>query len=173
MCTQPTKWEKCVDFHGHECPGLAVGFMACHAAMEKMGIGFSNDEELVCVTENDACGVDAIQVLTGCTFGKGNLIHRGTGKMAFSFFNRANGDSLRMILKPIEKQMTRDERQDYILHASIDELFSFGKPSFEIPEMAKIFNTILCEVCGEGAAENKIRMNEGKKVCLDCALEIS
>ena len=45
-------------------------------------------EEVVCITENDACGVDAVQVITGCTMGKGNLIYRGTGKMVFSFFNR-------------------------------------------------------------------------------------
>mgnify|MGYP000912035627 CR=1 FL=1 len=29
-------WKKCVEFHGHECPGLAIGFRACEAAMEIM-----------------------------------------------------------------------------------------------------------------------------------------
>jgi formylmethanofuran dehydrogenase subunit E len=78
-------WERCVEFHGHECPGLAMGFKDCEAAMEKMGLTFSKDEEVVCVTENDACGVDAVQVITGCTFGKGNLLYKGTGKMASVF----------------------------------------------------------------------------------------
>jgi formylmethanofuran dehydrogenase subunit E len=54
-------WDKAVAFHGHECPGLAIGFKACEAAAEKIGIGVSDDEEIVCITENDACGVDAIQ----------------------------------------------------------------------------------------------------------------
>jgi len=36
-------WKKSVEFHGHECPGLAMGFKACEAAMEKMGITFSKD----------------------------------------------------------------------------------------------------------------------------------
>ena len=62
-----------------------LGLKPVKAAQEKMGITFSSDEEVVCVTENDACGIDAVQVLTGCTMGKGNLIYRGTGKMAFSF----------------------------------------------------------------------------------------
>ena len=44
--------------------------------------------------------VDAVQVLTGCTFGKGNLIYRPTGKMAFSFLTAVMA-SLRMILKAI------------------------------------------------------------------------
>ncbi|MDD4570365.1 MAG: FmdE family protein, partial [Tepidanaerobacteraceae bacterium] len=75
-------WRKCVEFHGHECPGLAIGFKACEAAIKKLGVSFAKDEESVCVTENDACGIDAIQVITGCTVGKGNLIYRGTGKNA-------------------------------------------------------------------------------------------
>ncbi|NLL51829.1 MAG: formylmethanofuran dehydrogenase, partial [Peptococcaceae bacterium] len=116
-----TDWQKAVEFHGHSCPGLAIGYKAAEAAKEKMGITFASDEEVVCVTENDACGVDAIQLLTGCSIGKGNLIYRGTGKMAFSFFNRKNGESLRMIIKPFKGEMDRKERQEYILNSPVDE----------------------------------------------------
>lgn len=164
-------WEKAVEFHGHECPGLAIGYKACEAAMEKMGFTFSKDEEIVCVTENDACGVDAVQVITGCTFGKGNLIYRPTGKMAFSFFNRANGEKIRMILKPFGEEMDRKERQEYILNAKVDEIFNFSEPKFDLPEKARLFATVVCENCGESAPEHKIRINDGKKVCLDCFQE--
>ena len=94
-------WEKAVDFHGHECPGLAIGVRACESVMEKMGITCAKDEEIVCITENDACGVDGIQALLGCSIGKGNLIYRGTGKQAFSFFNRKNGEKLRLYFKGV------------------------------------------------------------------------
>jgi formylmethanofuran dehydrogenase subunit E len=76
-------WEKAAAFHGHECPGLAIGFKACEAAAEKIGIGVSDDEEIVCITENDACGTDAIQALLSCTLGKGNLLYHGTGSRHF------------------------------------------------------------------------------------------
>jgi len=166
-------WEKAVEFHGHECPGLAIGFKACEAAMEKMGIAFSKDEEIVCVTENDACGVDAVQVITGCTFGKGNLIYKGTGKMAFSFFGRTSEKRLRMILKPFSGNMDRQQRKVYLLNSPVDEIFSFSKPGFELPEKARLFSTIICEICGEGAPEHKIRLQEGRKVCLDCFKDYS
>ncbi len=166
-------WKKSVEFHGHECPGLAMGFKACEAAIEKMGITFSKDEEIVCVTENDACGVDAVQVITGCTFGKGNLLYKGTGKMAFSFYNRNNGESLRMIVKPFMEEMDRRQRQEYILNSSVDEVFNFSTPTFELPEKARLFTSIVCENCGEGAPEHKMRMNDGKKVCLDCFKDYS
>lgn len=166
-------WSKCVDFHGHECPGLAIGYRACEIAKEKMDLQFSVDEELVCVTENDACGVDAVQYITGCTLGKGNLIYKDTGKMAFSFFSRRTGESIRLVLKRSKNEMTRDERQQYILEAPDEEVFDIKKPSFDLPEKARIFNTIICENCHEGAPEHKIRINGGKKLCLDCAKDYS
>ena len=42
-------WEKAVAFHGHACPGLAIGVKASEAAVLKLGIGQSEDEEIVCV----------------------------------------------------------------------------------------------------------------------------
>ncbi|MDQ6799068.1 MAG: FmdE family protein, partial [Actinomycetota bacterium] len=61
-----------VDFHGHMCPGLAMGIRAAEVALAEIG-PHSVDEEVVAIVETDMCGVDAIQFLTGCTFGKGNL----------------------------------------------------------------------------------------------------
>ena len=161
-------WEKAVAFHGHECPGLAIGVRACEIAMEKMGLGVSDDESVVCVTENDACGVDGVQAILSCTFGKGNLLYRDTGKQAFSFFERKSGKKLRLALKPFAGEMSRPERQKHILEAPADEVFSVGEPRFELPESARIFKTVICESCGEGAPEHKIRLQDGKTVCLDC-----
>lgn len=166
-------WNKCVDFHGHECPGLAIGYRACEIVKEKMDLQFSVDEELVCITENDACGVDAIQYITGCTLGKGNLIYRDTGKMAFSFFSRRTGESIRLVLKRSKHEMTRDERKHHILEAPYEEVFDIKKPHFELPEKARLFNTIICENCHEGAPEHKIRINDGRKLCLDCVKDYS
>jgi formylmethanofuran dehydrogenase subunit E len=161
-------WEKAVAFHGHECPGLAIGVRACEIAIEKMGIGASDDEAIVCVTENDACGVDGVQAILSCTFGKGNLLYRDTGKQAFSFFDRKSGQKMRLALKAFKGELTRPERQKQILEAPAEEVFSMSEPSFELPESARIFKTIVCEKCGEGAPEHKIRLEEGKTVCLDC-----
>lgn len=166
-------WKECVEFHGHECPGLAIGFRAAKIASEKMNLKFSQDEEIVCITENDACGVDAIQVITGCTLGKGNLILKDTGKMAFTFINRESSQALRLMLKHDEREMERAERQQYILEAPSENVFKIVKVDLELPEKAKRFTTIICEECSEGAPEHKIRIQDGKKVCLDCFKEYS
>lgn len=161
-------WEKAVAFHGHECPGLAIGVRASQIAMERLGLGSSEDESVVCVTENDACGVDGVQALLSCTLGKGNLIMRDRGKQAFSFFERSSGKRIRLVLKPARQEMSRPERQAYILTAPAEEVFDIGEPGYELPERARLFNTVVCESCGEGTQEQRIRIQEGRQVCLDC-----
>ncbi|MFH2059795.1 MAG: formylmethanofuran dehydrogenase subunit E family protein, partial [Pseudomonadota bacterium] len=66
-----------IAFHGHNCPGLTIGIRVAELALEKLDN--NNKSDWVCVTETDMCGVDAIQFLTGCSFGKGNLIHKDFG----------------------------------------------------------------------------------------------
>lgn len=162
-------WEKSVEFHGHHCPGLAIGVRASMEAIKKLNIGFSEDEEVVCITENDACGVDGIQVILGCSAGKGNLIFRNRGKQAFSIFNRTTGESLRLVLKALP-EMGRDEMEDFILNEpDATKVFDFKRPDYELPERARIFQSVICEECGEKTAECMIRMENGRKVCIDCS----
>ena len=89
---------KTTDFHGHWCPGLAIGIRAAELALREVGKG--PDEEIVAVVETDMCAVDAIQYLTGCTFGKGNLIHKDYGKNAFTFYRRRDGKAIRLVTRP-------------------------------------------------------------------------
>lgn len=154
-------------FHGHSCPGLAIGVRACCEARARLDLSFSADEELVCVVEHNACGVDAVQALLGCSLGKGNLVVRPTGKMAFTFFVRGGG-ALRLYFKGEAGELAREEWQKRILTAPFDELFCAAPPSFPCPERARRFSNVTCSVCGESAPEHKIRLQEGKFVCLDC-----
>ena len=164
---QQELWEACAGFHGHKCGGLAIGFQAAWYASQLLGLNFSEDEEVVCVAENDACGVDAIQVMLGCSIGKGNLLFRMRGKQAFNFFNRKTGKSVRLVLQDIQ-EIPKEERMTHILSTNPSDLFLVKPVSFELPETARIFQSYPCENCGEVVAENAVRMENGKKLCLDC-----
>lgn len=163
-------WEDCAAFHGHKCPGLMIGFKASLCAMELLHLDFSDDEEVVCVAENDACGIDAIQFVLGCSVGKGNLLFRMRGKQAFSFINRTTGESVRIVLKDKPK-MSREESFAWYESHKPTELFDVKECNIEIPERARIFQSIKCENCGETTAEHMIRLQGGKKLCLDCYSE--
>ena len=183
-------------FHGHICPGLAIGVVASKIALESAKR--AEDEELVAIVENDACGVDGIQVLTGCTYGKGNLIHLDYGKSVYTFYNRNTHRAVRLSLKPDlfsvdseqnkhrkelfdkvrDSSATQDERMEHenLREERISSILSSGEAIFEIqeveitpPEKARIFNDILCDSCGEPVMSSRIVQKDGKKLCIPCS----
>ena len=161
-------WEKAAAFHGHVCPGLTIGYRAALYAIDLLGLTFSDDEQVVCITENDACGVDAIQAILGCSIGKGNLLFHMRGKQAFTFFDRKSGRSLRLVLKPKPEGMTRQESFAYYQSCAPEDMFRVTKAKIHLPEEARIFDSYVCDCCGESTGANWIRLAGEKKLCLDC-----
>ena len=188
-------------FHGHICPGLALGYRAAGIALERLRSGRAEDEELVTIAETDACGVDAIQVLTGCTAGKGNLLFKDHGKHAFTFINRVTGDAVRVVGNPsfdtdsldpglaslrtrvMQGQASGEELAEYrrridrivekILDLPAETLFTIREVDVDMPERARIFKSVPCAKCGELTAESRVRVEDGKFVCRSCSIEYS
>ena len=161
-------WQDCVAFHGHECGGLTIGYKASLYAIQLLGLEFSEDEQVVCISENDACGVDAISVMLGCSIGKGNLLFHIRGKSAYSFYNRKNGKSIRLVLKAKPAGMTKEESFAYYQGCSPAEMFEVKETKIPLPEKAKLFDSFLCDCCGETTGANWIRLVGDKKLCRDC-----
>jgi formylmethanofuran dehydrogenase subunit E len=181
------------EFHGHVCPGLAIGYRVAQAALKELGER-AEDEELVAIVENDSCAVDAVQVLTGCTFGKGNLIFRDYGKQVYTFVKRPSGDSLRVSVDWTPPEETADERDawskymggdrsrevldvvhkrksrkiDSIMGASDKELFKMAATKADLPPEARIYPSVRCASCGEKVMEPRARLRDGKAVCIPC-----
>lgn len=194
-CTlDKAKIERTVEFHGHWCPGLAIGIRASEYALNE--IGHATDEEVVAVVETDMCGVDAIQFLTGCTFGKGNLIHLDHGKMAFTFFRRSDGKSARLVFKPevygedrqeflnLQKRMAMKEAlteaetqrlgelrarfSQTVMDRPFQEVFEVKPAERAVPKKARILASLVCESCGESTMESRTRQFGGKVLCIPC-----
>lgn len=182
-----------VDFHGHSCPGLALGYRVSLRAIREFK-GRSEDEELVAIVENNSCAVDAVQVMTGCTFGKGNLIFRDYGKQVYTFIQRPSGKGIRISIdwqKPIESAKEKAmweryakggrskevikfihnrkaEKIGHILEADEKELIKIIKVRQTLPEEARIYPGIRCEKCNEKVMEPRARVKSGKIVCIPC-----
>ena len=161
-------WKDCAQFHGHECGGLTIGYKASLYATQLLNLEFSADEQVVCIAENDACGIDAIQVMLGCSIGKGNLLFHMRGKQAFSFYNRRNNKSVRLVLKPKPEGMTREESLAYYQACKPEEMFDVKEATIQLPEKARLFDSYICDCCGENTGANWIRLAGDKKLCLDC-----
>jgi len=193
--TESKDYQSCAEFHGHTCMGLTIGYLAATLAMEKLQVERAADEELIVIVENDACCCDAIQVLTGCTFGKGNFFFDDKGKMAFIFGRRDTGESIRLVFDnevlavPTEEQRMLDEIRDggaspEIIRAyetmsekRIDALFAAGPSRFfsvskhpePLPPKATIAPSVPCSRCGEMVMEGKLEHRGNEQFCRDCA----
>ena len=163
-----TDFEKCAAFHGHVCGGLTIGYKAAQYAIRLLNLTFSDDEEVVCIAENDACGVDAIQVMLGCSIGKGNLLFHMRGKQAFSVYNRKTGKAVRLVLKPKPEGLRKEDSLQYYQSREPEELFAVKPVALALPEKARLFGSYRCDCCGEVTGANWIRLAGEKKLCLDC-----
>jgi formylmethanofuran dehydrogenase subunit E len=180
-------------FHGHWCPGLAIGIRAAQWALQEMGK--APDEEIVAVVETDMCGVDAVQYLTGCTFGKGNLIYKDYGKNAFTFYRRQDGKAARLVVRPgiygntgailgklhrkmLEDGLSQEEEKvwletraaiaKHIMESELTDLFEIKTPLAPAPKRARILSNLICEACGETVMESRIRHFGGQLLCIPC-----
>ena len=170
----PDDLKPIIDFHGHFCPGLVLGYRAAKAGMERIHAMRSEDEELVAIVENNSCAVDAIQYMTGCTFGKGNFFFRDYGKHVYTLALRPNGCGVRVSLKGtvVEKE-GRDERIEQILSIDENELFDIQDVTIELPSHARIHESVPCSRCGEPVMETRIKEKDGKGYCIPCFNEKS
>ena len=168
MINKKELWDKCAAFHGHVCPGLTIGYRGALYAIDLLKLTFSEDEQVVCISENDACGCDAIQVILGCSIGKGNLLFHMTGKQAFSFYNRKTGKSVRLVLNKSVDRMTREESYEYYHSCRQEDMFTVKETTLKLPESARIFESYVCDCCGEVTGANWIRLRGDQKLCLDC-----
>lgn len=195
MCMEKTPWEKAIEFHGHVCPGLAIGYRVSEIALAHLAELRSPDEELLAIVENDACGVDAVMVLTGCTLGKGNLIYRDRGKQVYTFGSRNGNRALRISVngtklhrpdpetaalrgkvfggtateeEKAKFQLAQGRRVEQILQMPEKDFCKVEQIDFQFPSKARIFPSVQCSRCGEYVMEPRSRVRDGAFVCLDC-----
>lgn len=189
----PEQIDATIAFHGHSCPGLAIGIRAAELALRELDN--PKDTEIVAVVETDMCGVDALQFLLGTTMGKGNLIHRDHGKMAFSFFRRETGKGFRAVLNPVARGGMDDEMaelmrvsgngtatqaqlqrmaelraglQQRFMTLPLEEMFQMTKVDQGAPRPPKILESLVCDHCGEKTMESRTRRFAGATLCIPC-----
>lgn len=115
-------WKKCAEFHGHECPGLTIGYRASLYAAELLGVEASPDSGVKCVAETDKCPVDAVRVILGCTEENGRLSFNLTGEMGLTF-TAPNGKSVRLELTDLGHDLPKPEKFALFHEAPAQDMF--------------------------------------------------
>jgi putative hydrolase of HD superfamily len=129
--------------------------------------------------ENDSCSVDGIQFLTGCTFGKGNLIFRDWGKQVFTLAYRPDGRGVRLNFtgdrfktQADDGSTDREAFARFLIEAPDEEIFTVVDVMVNLPRTARIFPSVPCDRCGEGVMEPRLVQVEGRHICQACLQEI-
>jgi formylmethanofuran dehydrogenase subunit E len=192
----PDDLKGCVLFHGHLCPGLVYGYLVAKEAMRLLDLDRSRDEEVVAISENDTCAVDALQLLLGTTMGKGNLILKDYGKNVFTVLNRSDKRAFRFCRKTgykyegehpeefseleaayVAGRETTAQRIRQKLLKSLDLLAKPFDAVFETtavdmpePDYAPLAPSEACAKCGEMTMSTKmVDAKDGGRLCMPCA----
>jgi len=184
-------------FHGHKCPAMPMGLRAGAAAMNALGVERSKDTELVVLIETGenhfaTCFADGIQVITGCTFGKGNIHKLCYGKWGVTLIDKRMGRSVRVTPKAevIHASKKTEFFQKYrmlgvpasrvpaeiidplvahVMHVPESELFHIGEVTpYDWNDAVHSFDSFVCELCGEMTVEPYGRIRGERKVCIPC-----
>jgi formylmethanofuran dehydrogenase subunit E len=134
--------------------------------------------------------------LTGCTFGKGNLVFRDYGKHVYSFVRRADGAGVRIVVRPdywTERspehralwdklnagKATPEERQRFLelqverfrelLAVPQAGLLSVEPVRLDLPPVTRKAEYVCCARCGELVLSARLQSAGELQVCVPCA----
>ncbi len=190
-------FEAGLTLHGHKCPAMPMGLCVGAAAMNKLGVERAKDGQLVALVEigEDHCATcfaDGVQMITGCTFGKGNIQKLHYGKWGVTLIDKKTGHAVRVA--PRAEAMEASKQSEFftayrekgvpasevpehvvaplierVMNAPDDQLLIVGevfdKPWEDPPHS---FSGFRCDLCGEMTVEPYGRILGDQRVCIPC-----
>jgi formylmethanofuran dehydrogenase subunit E len=183
--------------HGHKCPAMPMGLRAGAAAMNALAVARAKDKDLVAILElgEDHCSHcfgDGVQMITGCTFGKGNLRTLPYGKFGLTLVERSTGRAVRVV--PRTEAQARMKQTPFfkeyrsqgvpasrvpdeivepmiqqVMAAPEEQILLVGKEfRVEADKKGETFDTRPCDSCGEMVVDRYLRVVGEKRFCIPC-----
>ncbi len=189
--------EVALKLHGHKCPAMPLGLRAGLAALKKLEVERASNKELFTFCETGyahatMCFVDGVQMATGCTYGKSNIKKLAYDKNAITVIDVKNKKAVRVAPNPefqkkglasefvqLRKKGIEpkdippeivDPLVDKIMNAKDEELLRISELfDYDFKPQKGTFEWYECERCGEVVFAHKVRIVDGKKLCVPCA----
>ncbi|MDA8226540.1 MAG: FmdE family protein [Desulfitobacterium hafniense] len=183
MCVEKTPWEQVVDFHGHICSEIAIGYRITQIALRELGLAPLPESELIIMAETQSCAIDAFQVLTQATIGRKSIIINELGKHAYYFHYSGSNQTLRIAISPeLANYLNQDlsklsprEKQNKVLE-SIHSLLSIEENTFctirklssILPKSSLSKGWTVCSNCNEPMRVEHAIIADKKALCKGC-----
>jgi len=169
--------------------------------MNKLGVERATDGQLLALLELGEghcahCFADGVQMITGCTFGKGNIQQLGYGKFGLTLVDRASGRAVRVVPRAEAQAASKQTPffKEYrekgipasqvppgvvepliaqVMAAPDDKILKIGEiESQDIPKPPEAFDSFVCEECGDTVVEKYGRLVGDRRVCIPCQTEL-
>ncbi|AVX19414.1 MULTISPECIES: formylmethanofuran dehydrogenase subunit E family protein [Carboxydocella] len=140
MCTELTPWERVVQFHGHVCPGIAAGYRVAMRMLQELGRQYPPGDECIIRAGKRFCGLDALQLLLGATYGKGNLQVEAEDRYHFEL--SLPGQSLRIELELTPRLAVYEEQWQQLFQEKLSPVKN-GRKSEIIAEMVELAQQVM------------------------------
>jgi formylmethanofuran dehydrogenase subunit E len=177
---------------------MPMGLRAGEAAMKALGAERATDGQLLTLIEigDDHCATcfaDGVQLITGCTFGKGNIRKLDYGKWGVTLVDKKRQKAVRVVPRADAMQANKatDFFQSYrmkgvpasqvpteVVQPLIEKVLNAPEAMllkvsdvFDYPytEAKPSFDSFVCQACGEMVVERYGRLKGDKRVCIPCA----
>lgn len=99
MCVEKTPWDQVIDFHGHTCPEISLGFRVAQIALRELGIRPAPNSELIVTADTHSCAIDAFQVLNRATYGRGTLLVNEKKEHVYHFQYTGTSEELQISVR--------------------------------------------------------------------------
>jgi len=195
-------YDHALALHGHKCPAMPLGLRAGAAAMNALGVTRAADSQLLALVETgeDHCGTcyaDGVQMITGCTLGKGNISKLHYGKWGLTLIDTAAGRAVRVTPTAATLQASQhsafitdyrakgipasqvppeiaEPLMQHVMDAPDSELLAVGTiTTRQVPHRPHSFTGLVCGNCGEMVIEPYARIAGGKTVCIPCQQQLT
>ncbi|HBV86921.1 MAG TPA: formylmethanofuran dehydrogenase [Desulfosporosinus sp.] len=125
MCIEKTPWEQVIDFHGHTCPEIALGYRIAQIAKRELGIQPGLEPEVIVTADTHSCALDAFQIINRATYGRGNLQVEEKKLHVYHFQKKGLPEELQISLRSeileqlvsTEEHLSTREKQNRTLEA--------------------------------------------------------
>lgn len=188
------EFQDVVEFHGCYCLDIAMGYRVSKALVREMGDDLADMKAVFARVGTPTCSIDAIQKVTGCTFGKRNLIMMEYGKPVYILQNTKTGKAVRIYshywdhfehgeLRAKRKEASGPDATDEakaalrdlldesiaaILSAPEEHLFKIESVAVDAPPKSSKYASQPCAKCGEYTNVDLMVDKDGVKLCLEC-----
>ncbi len=184
-------------FHGHKCPAMPLGLKMASIAMNALNVSHAHAGELFAIAELGehhcaTCIIDGVQVLTGCTYGKGNITRSMKGKFGLILINQKTNRGVKVtpigswLMKAFQSPFMEERAKgnppqniaaeivdpliEKVLEMPADQQFTVSlieNIKVEIP--AHKWEKRQCEKCGELTVAEYAYVINNQFLCADCA----